>query len=163
MSMERLFLLDPYNDKQLNMVSVFEQENNLKGLVDNINKIRLIDKEKYLNNKKESNEVDEVLFTEKDSKITDYCYIHGEIDRKICSITQVDIKNKSKKRKLPVLASEYALNSLGMEEVMIYVSYEDTAMQNYLIMKGFESLGDNNGNLIYIKDREEKENSQRMI
>lgn len=158
--MERFFLLDPYNDKQLDMLSIFEKENNL-SIIDSIDKS--ISKEEYLNRKKERNEIEEILFTEKDGKIIDCCFIQGEKDRKVCKIMCYDIMNKSRKRKLPLLASEYLLNTLDMEEVFIDVLPEDTTMQNYLTEKGFVSLGDNNGKLIYLKDREEKENSQRMI
>ena len=158
--MERFFLLDPYNDKQLEMLSIFEKENNL-SIIDSIDKS--ISKEEYLNKKKEKNEIEEILFTEKDGKIIDCCFIQGEKDRKVCKIMCYDIMNKSRKRKLPLLASEYLLNTLDMEEVFIDVLPEDTTMQNYLTEKGFVSLGDNNGKLIYLKDREEKENSQRMI
>jgi len=158
--MERFFLLDPYNDKQLEMLSIFEKENNL-SIIDSID--NSISKEEYLNRKKEKNEIEEILFTEKDGKIIDCCFIQGEKDRKVCKIMCYDIMNKSRKRKLPLLASEYLLNTLDMEEVFIDVLPEDTTMQNYLKEKGFVSLGDNNGKLIYLKDREEKENSQRMI
>jgi len=158
--MERFFLLDPYNEKQIDMLLSFEKDNSL-DIVNSINKFT--SKEEYLNNKKESNEIEEILFTEKEGKITDCCFIQGEKDRKICKIIPYEIMNKSKKRKLPLLASEYLLNTLDMEEVFIDVLPEDIGMQNYLLEKGFLSLGDNNGKLIYLKDREEKENSQRMI
>lgn len=149
MSLERFFLLDPTNDKQLNMLSIFEKDNNLSGIVDSINEI--------------NPNTDQVFYTEKDGKITDCCFMKTESDIGWCLITQCDIKNKSKKRKIPLLAAEYALSNPSVAVVNIAVSPEDTTMQNYLTLKGFECLGDEKGKIIYLKDREEKENSQRMI
>lgn len=149
MSLERFFLLDPTNDKQLNMLSIFEKENNISGIIDNINEI--------------NPETDRIVFTEKDGKITDCCFIKLETDRRWSIITQYDIKNKSKKRKLPLLAAEYALSIPNIKDANIAVSPEDTTMQNYLTLKGLECLGEVNGKIMYLKDREEKENSQRMI
>ena len=50
-----------------------------------------------------------------------------------------------------------------MEEVFIDVEVNDYNMINYLELKGFENLGEENGIILFLKEREEKENSQRMI
>ena len=163
MSIERFFLLDPYNDNHLNMLSSFEKNNNLKGIVDSIKNIRSIPKEKYLDKRKTEIIKEDIIFTEKEGKITDCCFVQIEEDRGWCNIFPYDITNKSKKRKLPLLASEYAFSNSKVEEVNITVLPEDINMQNNLIEKGFICLGDNNGRIMYLKDREEKENSQRMI
>ena len=73
------------------------------------------------------------------------------------------MNNKSKRRYLPELAANYALDTLGMEEVFVNVSEDDNNMINYLELKGFENLGEVEGNILLLKEKEEKENSQRMI
>lgn len=165
MSIERLFLLDPYNDMHLHMIKTFESNNELpEKISEEIKKIReSLSKEEYLSSKRANNEVQEILFIEKDSKITDCCHIQEEKDIKACKIIPLTIKNKEKKRRLPSLAADYALNTLGIEEVFIDIDENDKTMQDYLKLKGFEDLGLENGKLIYLKEREEKETIQRKI
>lgn len=163
MNIERLFLLDPYNDAHLDKIIVFENENNI---IDKpslyIKKIReSISKEDYYDPNK--NELEEIIFTEKNNKITDCCYIQGEKDIKQCKITPLNINDKNKRRHLVENATNYALDTLGMEEVFIKADYNDNSMINYLELKGFENLGEIEGSILLLKEKEEKENSQRMI
>lgn len=163
MNIERLFLLDPYNDAHLDKIIVFENENNI---IDKpslyIKKIReSISKEDYYDPNK--NELEEIIFTEKNNKITDCCYIQGEKDIKQCKITPLNINDKNKRRHLVENTTNYALDTLGMEEVFIKADYNDNSMINYLELKGFENLGEIEGSILLLKEKEEKENSQRMI
>ena len=163
MNIERLFLLDPYNDAHLDKIIVFENENNITDKPSlYIKKIReSISKEDYYDSNK--NELEEIIFTEKNNKITDCCYIQGEKDIKQCKITPLNINDKNKRRHLVENATNYALDTLGMEEVFIKADYNDNSMINYLELKGFENLGEIEGSILLLKEKEEKENSQRMI
>lgn len=163
MNIERLFLLDPYNDAHLDKIIVFENENNITDKPSlYIKKIReSISKEDYYDPNK--NELEEIIFTEKNNKITDCCYIQGEKDIKQCKITPLNINDKNKRRHLVENATNYALDTLGMEEVFIKADYNDNSMINYLELKGFENLGEIEGSILLLKEKEEKENSQRMI
>lgn len=165
MNIERLFLLDPYNDKHLEKIILFEEENNMLDKPSNyIKRIKeTTSKEEYIENNKNKNEIDEIIFTEKDNKMTDCCHIHGEKDIKTCRITPLNILNKNKRRHLPELAADYALSTLGMEEVFIFVEEGNHGMVNYFELKGFERLGEEDGSILFLKEKEEKENSQRMI
>ena len=162
MSLDLFYILDPYNDEQLKKITLFEKGNNLSGIVDSINEIRSIPKEDYLNRQKVSNDVDQILFIEKEDKIVECCFLEGKNDLKKCSIIEYDTINKSKKRKLPILATEYALNNLNMEEVLVEILPEDIVMQEYLNDKGYECIGDVNNKIVYLKDREEKEKTSVM-
>ena len=163
MSNERLFLLDPYNDSHLEKLIQFELENKcLDKLSDYIKKIKdTVSQYDYYDTNK--NELEEVLFTEKSSKITDCCLIQGEKDIKKCKIIPLNISDKNKRRHLLDLAANYALDTLGMEEVFVNLGEDDNGMINYLELKGFENLGEVNGSILLLKEKDEKENSQRMI
>ena len=67
-----------------------------------------------------------------DGNIIDYCHIHGEKDIKTCTITFYPLKNKNMKRKLPSLVADFAINTLGLEEVFIDVDENDKSMIKYL-------------------------------
>ena len=163
MNTERLFLLDPYNDSHLEKITIFEEENKCPDKPsDYIKNIReTISQFDYYDTNK--NELEEIIFTEKSGKITDCCYIQGEKDIKKCKVIPLNINDKNRKRHLAELAANYALDTLGMEEVFISTSEDNNNMINYLELKGFENLGEVNGNILLLKEKEEKENSQRMI
>jgi len=158
-----IFLLDPYSDEHLEKIIVFEKENNcLDKLSSYIEKIReTISKEDYYDHNK--NEFNGILFTEKNNKITDCCYIYGEKDIKQCKITPININNKNKRRQLPELATDYAVDKLGMVEIFINVDKDDNNMIMYLESKGYENIGEVSENILLLKEIEEKENGQRMI
>ena len=163
MNIERLFLLDPYNDSHLEKITAFEKENNCQNKPSEyIKKIReTVSQIDYSDPNK--NDIEEIIFTEKAGKITDCCFIHGEKDIKKCYVTPLSISNKNKRRHLPELATNYCLDTLGMEEVFVNTDEDDNNMITYLELKGFENLGEVNGKTLLLKEKEEKENSQRMI
>ena len=164
MSIERLFLLDPYNDTHVSMIKEFEKENDMNKISEVIGTLRSsISKDDYLKTKKDSNEINENLFIGKSSQITDCCLIQGEKDIKTCRISFYPLKTKVLKRKLAMYASNYALNSLGMEEVFIKVSSKDQSMINYLDSLGYENLGEEDNKIIYLVEKEEKKEEQRKI
>lgn len=158
-----IFLLDPYNDEQLDSIKRFEDENKcIDKLSSYIKRIRdTITYEDYYDTNK--NEFEGILFTEKTGKISDCCYINVERDRKVCTITPININNKNKKRNIPEQATNYALDTLGMEEVFISANIDDNDMITNLELSGFENIGEVEGKILLLKDKEEKENSQRMI
>ena len=165
MSIEKLFLLDPYNDKHLSMIRNFEKENDLSSRIsEDIGKIRSsISKDNYIKEKINSNEINENIFLEKESKITDCCFIQGEKDIKTCRISFYPLKNKIIKRKLISYVSNYAMNTLGMEEVFINAAKTDKSMINYLNSLGYENLGEENNKIIYLTEKEEKKEEQRKV
>lgn len=163
MNTERLFLLDPYNDSHLEKITIFEKENNCSDKPSlYIKKIRETKSQfDYFDPNK--NELEEIIFTEKNNKITDCCYIQGEKDIKKCKVIPLNINDKNRKRHLVELAANYALDTLGMQEVYISTNENNNNMITYLELKGFENLGEVEGNIVLLKEKYEKENSQRMI
>lgn len=151
--------LDPYNEMQLEKIRIFEEEKGIDKLSKDILRIRnKSSQEEYCDSNK--NEFEKIIFVEKDNKITDCCYIYGEKDIKQCRITPI---NSNKKREMTILATEYALNNLGMEEVFIPVEKDDNSMITYLELREYENIGEVEGNILLLKEKKEKENSQRMV
>lgn len=156
-----IFELDPYDNSQLEKIKVFEEENECTDKPSEIimETRKNISKEEYYDTN--NNELDRILITEKNDKITDCCYILGEKDIKQCKITPITTGNK--RRETSLLATDYALKTLGMEVVFIPIPKGDDSMINYLELRGYENLGEIDGNIILLKEEPEKENSQRMI
>lgn len=164
MNSERLFLVDPYDEDHMKLVEDFEKENEIHTMtVENAKKIQQVPREEYEQHKKLANEVRESLFLESSSKIKDICYIEGERDIKTCNISFAQIKTKLKNRRLISLATDYSIHTLGMKEIFIKTASNDRNMIENLEAKGFESLGEENGNIIYLKETEDTLNNQRKL
>lgn len=157
-----LLLVDPYDKDYIEMIEKFEEEN---GIVTgtSISHVSNVSKEESEKNKKQSNEIKESLFLEFNSKVIDLCYIEGEKDIKACTISFAPLKKKLKKRNLIGIATDYAINHLKMEEIFVKVSPEDKTMIGILKQNGFENLGENEGEIVFLKEREEELETQRKL
>ena len=77
--------------------------------------------------------------------------VQGYKDIKSCTISVAS--NKKKKRKILSLATDYALNTLGMETVYLRINPDDNNVIKYLEDNKFECLGDEKGSIIYLKEK----------
>lgn len=156
MKKEELFQVNPFNNNHIKMIQDFERENEIKTrTTDFLNKLtKEMTKEEYEKNKLNSNEIEESLFIKEAKKIKDSCHIYGEKDIKSCNISFAPIKTKLQNRRLLSLAVDYAMNILGMVDIFIKANFDDKNMIANLEAKGFESLGEENGQLIYLKEKE---------
>ena len=156
MSIRKVVLLDYYDDKSIEELNKFQKDNNIK---ESLKKVKKVSKEKYLKEKKDSNEIEEILVIKDKSDIKDYCHIYGEKDTKMCSITfpKLDLKRKG----IISLIVSYAQNDLDMKEVFVKIDSNDKNMLRDLEELGYESLGEENGTIIYLKEDLEKINKGR--
>lgn len=162
MNTEKLFLIDPYNSEHLRLIDEFEKNNNIETGIKELllNDIKDISKEEYDDYKKESNDIHTSLFIEESSKIKDICYIHGVKDRKSCTITFPPLNAKFKRR-LIYISTDYALNSLGMEDAFISLPSIDKQLSTSLELMGYENLGEEQGKYLYLKEKETEKENQR--
>ena len=157
MSTERFFIADPYNDEHIRLISDFEETNEIttvtSTLLRNIRQTRT--EEKYKIESRESNEIHQSLFLQKDNAITDTCHIQGEKDIKACKVFFAPI-SQVKDRKLIDLATNYAFDVLGMNDVFVILSKtpRDQLLGLSLKQSGYENLGEENGNITYLKEKE---------
>lgn len=158
LSVSRLLIVDPYNKSHIKKINEYEtRNNNSSDIVDFLKRITTSQtKEEYLKNKRNGNEIEERLFIEKDSLLLDSCQIQGEKDIKTGRITLSTTKNITNKKKIVSLAVDYALDSLKLEEVFIMLDPADKGMINYLSKQGYEYLGEEQGNILFLKEKEER-------
>jgi hypothetical protein len=157
LSTERFFIADPYNDEHIKMIADFEEANGIttvtSTLLRNIRQTRT--EEKYKEEVKESNEIHESLFLQDEEAITDTCHVQAEKDMKSCRIFFAPIST-GRNRKLIPLATDYAFDVLGMEDVFVTISSgtTDHELMENLELNGFENLGENEGNIMYLKEKQ---------
>ena len=162
MSTERFFIADPYNDEHIRLFANFEETNGIttvtSTLLKNIRQTRTEDK--YKEEVKQSNEIHQSLFLQDEEQITDTCHVQAEKDMKSCRIFFAPINMRS--RRLVPLATDYAFEVLGMEDVFVTVdgSTDHELMEN-LELNGFENLGENDGNIMYLKEKQFDKEQER--
>ena len=161
--MEKIILMNPYDEKQQSQIIQYEQETSIGPLISSrIDQITNSYTEEELQNyKKNSNAVEEFIIIEENKKIKGICQIQGEKDRKSCQISIIGNKEQIKDKKLLILATEYAINNMGMIEVFLMIDKNDKDMEKYLTLKGFENLGEENGKALFLKEKyEDKRNKE---
>ena len=154
--MERLYILDPFDDNHIRLLVNYEKENNVstKSLEKLLKTREILTQEEYQELKKKNNDIEMSLFLEESGKIKDLCFVQGEKDRKICKLFFTPILPRTKTRKLLNLATDFALNTLGMESVFVLTDRADKSMHARLESIGYESLGLEENLVVYLKEQE---------
>ncbi len=136
----KLFPIEPDNLKHIKLLDEFEKEQKGRTPIG------------YYQKSETSNDINMELVLEEKSKVSDICHLQGYKDIKSCTISFAP--KKKKKRKIVPLATSYAIDTLGMEEVFIRINPEDTDMSKYLEENEFECLGAEKGSIIYLKEKQ---------
>lgn len=165
MSTERFFIADPYNEKHLQLFDEFEKKHKVSTHTTSCMKdiAKLYSKAEYQIIIKNSNEIEQSLFLEDNGNVVDICHIHGEKDIKTCNLYFAPITLSTKNRPLLTLALDYALNVLGMEEIFVASPVTNKNLRENLENRGFENLGEDNGNIIFLKEKEIIQKTGRVI
>lgn len=165
LSVSSLYVVNPYNDNHIQMLNEYEKRNEMStNLSEQLRQMVFsIPEEEYLKNKKNRNEIEERLFLEKESMMIDSCLIQGEKDIKTGRISLSPKKGITKRRKIVSLAINYALNTLNLEEVFIMIDPTDKETITYLKQNGYECLGEEQGNILFLTEQEERIKNKRMI
>ena len=133
--------------------------------ISDINKIReiegIIGVTIDINKEDNSNEFDKYIYTEKDNQIDSIFLIQCLRDIKTCNVIwlNADLSKKS----LIKDATNYALEILGMEEAFINVANNNPNLIKYLEKNDFESLGEEDGNIIFLKEKTEEQLKSKTI
>ena len=157
MSTNILTIANPFNSEHIELFYKFEQDNSLPiQVASTLQSIKdSTTEQEYKSNLKNSNEITLVLFEKSGEQIVDSCNIQGAKDIKTCSISFAPLKNKIK-RPILLAATDYAMTVLGMEEVFITIDPTDKNIINNLDKYNFENLGEENGCVMYLKEKEEQ-------
>ena len=141
MNTMRFFPVDPSNLKHIKLLDEYQREST------DCTPIGI-----YQNIEQSDNDINIELVLEEKSKIQDICHLQGYKDIKSCTLSFVP--KKKKQRKIVSLATSYALDTLGMEEVFLKINPEDNEMIKYLKSNKFECLGDEKGSIIFLKEKQ---------
>ncbi len=135
--MEKVELLNPYDDRQLESFNDFCLYNDLPNLAKSLQeKTKSQTEQDYFRSLQLSYVTDSYLLEIKDKKVTDYCYIHSEKDTKKAIITYPELLKGHHHKQFLKESIAYVLNDLNMEELFLTIPTEDIT-----INKAFTSLG----------------------
>lgn len=101
---------------------------------------------------KDKNNIDEIVVSLIGEKINNLGMIKGTKDNKLIEIKFASLKdgNNENNRKFIDYITEYSFYDLGAETVVLFCKQKD----KYLETIGYESLGDYNNYITYVKDFE---------
>ena len=85
------------------------------------------------------------------NKISDTCLINYEKDRKTSTITFPTLEKQY--RKIVDVSVAYSFKVLKSEEILSTVNENDKAIQKSLHNNGFESLGKEKDNIVFVKEK----------
>ncbi len=143
MEVKRVEAINPYDEKQLEMMEEFCTTNHLTNIYERLKQIRISTSENtYLQTRMACSVVDDYIVMIHNHKIIDCCMFRTEKDVKKCFITIPTLEDRRnlKEKRFMQLVMEYAIN-LGMEEVFVNAPNQDTHLHENLASLGFVSLG----------------------
>lgn len=149
----KILILDPYNNKQMQMLE--EYEKNLGRDIYYIEELRKNiknkAKEEYIKDKELSIEISEILFSIKNNQIMHTCSYRGMKDNRLI---EMEIDGITTSEAFFNEATNYAFERLDAETVTIF---SNELKEDLLRKMGYEPLGEVNGFMAYIKDRQKAE------
>jgi len=153
---EKLFIADPYNEDHINLFKEFETRNNYNDKTSTIleNIKNNYTKEQYEEDMKNKNIINEYLFLEDKGYMKDYCFINAERDRKSATLELPIFEDSPKNRMIISQATDYSFNVLGMQTIVVMTDINNKRLIDNLEKKSFENLGEENGKIIFVKEKE---------
>lgn len=145
MGKSKLSLLDMSNKNHLEMLKRYTQHNNIK-----------VDLEIKTD---DSNEINSYVFESIGNEIIDMCLIQCQKDIKLGTITSVG----ETKQELILEVTNYLLNVLNMESVFVRVGKNNKKIIKYLEDNSFESLGTEEDETMFLKEKKPEIIKQRAI
>ncbi len=156
------FVVNPYNNDDLTKIINFEKDIDKVFVSKSLEETKTSMTEEQYNNLKKTNNTITIDFCLKENnQVKDMCHIVGEKDIKTCYVSLAPIKGKRKK--LIEQVTDYIFNTLNMEQLFITIKKEDSAIIKTLLEEDFESLGEENNQLLFLKDKEEQKEKGRRI
>ena len=166
MNTKNLFIADPFNDEHIKLFEEFETINNdKKPVYTYLTGIRKAynSKEAFKKVEDKNNELNVIAFTMADNKMKDYCYIKGEKDRKVCELFFAQLNSAQNSRPIMQRVSKYVLDIMGMEQVYVSLTGDEKKLYSQLINHGYEDIGEVNGKITFIKEKEEEYEMSKVI
>ena len=155
MSTNRFIIANPYSDEHIELLNNFEQELGQEShMTQKLLGIRQSQTEQEYKASR-ANEFDTTLLLIEEGKIIDGCNIQGARDIKTCTIFFAPINQRNSP--LITQATDYALDGLGMEEVFVSIKVTDKNMIGNLESRDFENLGEEDGYVTYLKEKEDQD------
>lgn len=155
MSTNRFIIANPYSDEHIELLNNFEQELGQEShMTQKLLGIRQSQTEQEYKTSR-TNEIDTTLLLIEDGKIIDGCNIQGARDIKTCTIFFAPINQKN--RPLITQATDYALDGLDMEEIFVSIKVTDKNMIGNLESRDYENLGEEDGYITYLKEKEDQD------
>ncbi|HIS37905.1 MAG TPA: hypothetical protein IAB45_00135 [Candidatus Onthousia faecavium] len=155
--MDKIELLNPYNDRQLESFNDFCLYNDLPNLAKSLQeKTKSQTEQNYFRSLQLSYVTDSYLLEIKDEKVTDYCYIHSEKDTKKAIITYPELLNRHHHKQFLKESITYVLNDLSMDELFLTLPITDHYTNKIFTSLGYFPIDQDDSLTTYFFAKDEK-------
>lgn len=139
----KLVTLDPYNENHKSIMNQSSKKDIFRSFMSLSSVCSKEEFEKIKNNK---NEIFECLLKIEQSEIKNYCIFTGTKDNRL---VQMNMENPLDNKFLEE-SMNYAFQVLNAYTITMFSDTESSNLENL----GFESLGEDNGRIAYVKEQE---------
>ena len=139
----KLITLDPYNENHKSIMNQSSKKDIFKSFMSLSSVCSKEEYEKIVNRK---NEIFECLLKVEQTEIDNYCIFTGTKDNRLI---QMNIENPQDKKFLEESVN-YAFQVLNAYTITMFSDTESSTLESL----GFESLGEDNGTITYVKEQE---------
>lgn len=148
---EKVIEINPFDNEHLERIAKLDSIIS-PDLLTKLAEITTIGEVKYKNNRRKSNKIDELFILDENGETKGLFAINGEKDIRSCLIT-IYYTNHCQPKKIISIGTEYALRRMNMQEVFVKVLNTDSSTRKYLEDIGYEYLGEEDGEITYLKDQ----------
>lgn len=139
----KLITLDPYNEDHRSIMNQSSKKDSFKSFM---SLSSICSKEEFEKIKNRKNEIFECLLKVEQSEIENYCIFTGTKDNRLI---QMNMENPLDKKFLEQSVN-YAFQVLNAYTLTMFSDTESSTLESL----GFESLGEDNGRITYVKEQE---------
>ena len=139
----KLITLDPYNENHKSILNQSSKKDIFQSFMSLSSVCSKEEYEKIVNRK---NEIFECLLKVEQTEIDNYCIFTGTKDNRLI---QMNIENPQDKKFLEQSVN-YAFQVLNAYTITMFSDTESSTLESL----GFESLGEDNGRITYVKEQE---------
>ena len=155
--MEKVELLNPYNEKQLESFNDFCLHNDLPNIAKSLQlETRKKSEQEYFKALQYSYTTDNYLLLTKENRVIDYCYIHSEKDTKKAIVTYPELLIAHHNPHFISESIDYVLNDLNMEELFLTLPTKDTSANKKITALGYHPIDTEESLTTYFIAKEEK-------
>lgn len=154
-------VINPFSKKDMSKIKEYDNKNNTQLAITIDSQYKSMDEKIYKQSIIESYIIALYLYTEKNNKIDEICFVNLERDLKVATI--IPIPNNKKIAKIITKVISFIFETTDIQNIMVKVSQNDQVNLKELNKNNYINIGADNNNIIYYIEKSPVNNMQLKI